>query len=122
MNRFTVDPARPITRPWQPPPPTPGRVDFFRIHALALDRLGDVLMWFLPEGSKTGLGTFWEGHHPTRQLMVRVSLLSGAWAEPDTGASGKDLVSLTAHLFGLPQGKASVALARKLGVAVFAHA
>lgn len=121
MNRHSFDYDRPVTGRWEPPPPTPGRLDFWRINALALDRLGDVLTAFLPVGQETE-GAYWEGHHPARPIMVRVSLLTGAWAEPDTGRSGRDLVSLTAHLFGLKPGQAAVRLARFINVEVVAYA
>jgi hypothetical protein len=107
--------------PLDVPAPTPGRLDFFRIHALAWDRIDDVIGWFLPEGREVG-GAYWEGHHPLRPEMVRVNLLTGAWAEPNTGRSGQDLVSLVAYLFGLKQGAAASALARKLKVEVIAYA
>ena len=103
------------------PAPTPGRLDFFRIHAYALDRLEDVLAWFLPDGQETP-DVHWAGHHPLRPVNVRVNLLTGAWDEPETGRSGQDLVSLVAHLFDMKQGEAAAALARKLKVEVIAYA
>lgn len=103
------------------PAPTPGRLDFFRIHAYAWDRLDDVIAWFLPEGEETP-DNHWAGHHPLRPMTVRVNLLTGAWAEPETGRSGRDLVSLVAHLFGMKQGAAAAKLAKKLKIEVIAYA
>ena len=120
MKRAPLANDRPLTVPWQPPPSTPGRLDFWRIHALALDRLADLLAAFLPVGSETA-DACWEGWHPQRYVLVRVCLLSGAWSEPSTGRSGPDLVSLIAHLFGLRQGAAAARLARWLDVEVVAY-
>jgi hypothetical protein len=120
MKRGTYQTDRPLTAPWQPPASTPGRIDFWRINALALDRLGDVVTTFLPVGGETD-DAFWEGYHPERPSMVRVSLLTGAWTEPNTGRSGTDIVSLIGHLFGLRQGLAAARLARWLNVEVVAH-
>lgn len=120
MRNHAFPPAR-LLDPVAVPDPKPGRLDFFRIHALALDRIEDVIDWFLPEGRDVG-GAYWEGHHSLRPEMVRVNLLTGAWAEPNTGQSGQDLVSLVAHLFGMKQGAAAAALARKLKVEVIAYA
>lgn len=99
----------------------PGRLDYFRIHAYALDRLGDVLAAFLPEGMEQP-GACYIGQHPDRPIPVTVSLLTGAWNEPQTGASGRDLVSLVAHLFGFNQAQAARKLARWLNIAAVAYA
>lgn len=120
MTAHNLPPLR-LLDPLVIPAPTPGRLDFHRIHALALDRLDEVIDWFLPIGRETE-GAYWEGHHPLRPELVRVSLLTGAWSEPNTGRSGPDLVSLVARLFGMRQGAAAAALARKLKVEVIAHA
>ena len=98
-----------------PPYTPPGRLDFYRIHAHALDRLGDVLALLLPDGAETD-DARWIGSHPKRPLRISVSLLSGCWEEVDTGRTGPDLVSLVAHLFGIRQGEAARRLAQWLGV------
>lgn len=92
----------------------PGKIDFFRIHALALDRLGDLLAVLLPTGTETD-DARWLGCHPDRPMLVSVSLLSGCWDEPNTGRAGRDLVSLTAHCCGLSQAAAARRLAAWLG-------
>ena len=115
------DPTHPITRPWQPPYTSPGQLDFFRIHAYALDRLGDVLATFLPHGAELP-GAYYVGSHPDRPILVRVCLLGGAWNEAETGQSGRDLVSLIAHLFGMSQAQAARKLSAWLGIAAVAHA
>jgi hypothetical protein len=122
ITRPVCDPPdKPLTGRWRFPDPRPGELDFWRIHALALDRLGDVIGWFLPEGVETDDG-YWQGLHPDRPILIRVSLLTGKWTEPISGRSGADLVSLVAHLFAISQPKAAAALARKLGANVVAHA
>ena len=98
-----------------------GKLDFFRIHSLTLDRLGDFLTLILPEGSET-YDARWLGAHPLRPILVSVSLLSGAWEEPDTGRAGRDLVSLTAYLLGVSQTAAARRLAAWLGASEVRYA
>lgn len=99
----------------------PGRLDFYRINALALDRLGDILDLLLPAGGETP-DAYWVGAHSARPMTIRVSLLSGAWEEINTGRTGRDLISLVAHLFGLPQAAAARRLAAWLGASEVRHA
>jgi hypothetical protein len=108
-----------------PRAPTPGRIDFGRIHAFALDRLTDLLALVLPIGVETASATgawVWLGSHRDRPVIVAVNLLTGAWDEPVTGQGGPDLVSLTAHLFGLRPVEAARRLAAWLGVEARRHA
>lgn len=97
----------PVSRPWEPPAPRLGRIDFWRCHGLALDNLGTLLDRLLPRGGETPCRTYWEGSHPARPLVIRVSLLSGAWTELDTGKSAADLVSLVAHCMNCDPWRAS---------------
>jgi hypothetical protein len=106
-----------LFRPPEIPQVQPGRIDFFRIHALALDWLGDLLAAVLPIGTETD-DARWQGCHPDRPLLVTVSLLSGCWEECSTGRAGRDLVSLTAHLLGITQAAAARQLAEWLGAEV----
>ena len=76
-----------------------------------------VLTLVLPDGAQTD-DARWIGSHPERPVLVSVSLLSGAWEEPDTGRTGRDLVSLVAHLFGLSQAQAARRLAADTGAIV----
>ena len=113
----------------QPPPPKryvpPGGIDFFRLNALALDRMDELLRDILPDGHEgpTDAGHWaWHGSHPQRRELVQVDLMVGAWTEPNTGKSGKDLLSLCAHLFGVSNGRAAHLMADWLDVGVRAHA
>jgi hypothetical protein len=108
-----------------PRAPRPGLIDFGRIHAFALDRLPELLKLVLPIGTESASPTgawVWLGSHPDRPVIVAVNLLTGAWDEPDTGQGGPDLVSLTAHLFGLRPVEAAQRLAAWLGVEARRHA
>lgn len=99
--------------PWKRTVP-PGQLDFWRIHAFALDQLDDLLAVLLPNGTREG--ATWGGWHPDRPGMVNVCLLGGAWDEPGTGRGGRDLVSLVAYLGGLGQGQAARWLASWTGI------
>lgn len=97
----------------------PGRIDFWRCHAHALDRLGGLLVALLPDGSCRG--SYWIGRHPNHPYAIAVCLLCGAWDEPETGLGGRDLVSLTAHLGGIGQVQAARWLADWAGISVRRH-
>ena len=100
-------------------------IDFHRLHCLALDRLEELLDFLLPEGHEgaTAGGRWsWNGHHPQRREMVQVCLLVGTWAEPNTGKSGRDLISLYGHMFGVSPGRAAHMLAEWLGAEIRAYA
>lgn len=104
--------------PWKRPL-RPGQMDFWRIHAFALDRLDELLELLLPEGAEgiTNRGIVaWTGWHPDRPTIVVVNLLTGAWDEPQTGRGGADLIGLVAHLCGLGQGQAARWLADWTGI------
>jgi hypothetical protein len=103
----------------------PGRIDFHRLHCLALDRLPELLAFLLPIGTEapSEAGNWcWFGSHPNRRIIVAVCLLSGAWDEPATGKGGRDLVSLYGHLFGVSGGRAAHMLAEWLGAELRAYA
>lgn len=103
----------------------PGSLDFFRLHALALDRLDELLAFILPEGHEgpTASGRWvWFGHHPQRPELVTVCLLTGAWSEPNAGCGGRDLVSLYGHVFGVSPGRAYHMMAEFLDVDAVAYA
>ncbi len=100
-------------------------IDFYRLHALALDRLDELLAVILPEGHEGGGwgGRWcWIGAHPLRPERVEVCLLIGCWNEPNTGAAGLDLVSLYSHVFGVSPGRGAHLLAEWLGAEVRAYA
>lgn len=101
-------------------PVRPGGIDFVRLHALALDRLDDLLADMLPEGSDvvTADGWIaWRGRRPGHASPVDVDLLIGRWDQYDTGRGGHDLVSLRAFLDdGSTMGRAARSLAAWLKV------
>jgi hypothetical protein len=102
-----------------------GKIDFYRLHCLALDRLPQLLHLTLPYGEEVAGpgGTWcWLGSHPDRPEIVRVELLVGTWDEPNTGKSGRDLVSFFGHMFGLSPGRAAHEIAKWMGAEVRAHA
>jgi hypothetical protein len=112
---------------WTPQPRAvpPGGIDFHRLHCLALDRLPELLALLLPEGQEGGTAAgawAWHGWHPLRPELVQVCLLGGTWTEPNTGRSGRDLVSLYGHMFGVGNGRAARMLAEWLGAEVRAYA
>jgi hypothetical protein len=111
----------PVKTPYTPP----GGINFFRLHALALDRLDELLDDILPDGHEgpTDAGHWaWHGSHPERRELVQVDLMVGAWTEPNTGKSGKDLVSLYGRIYGVSNGRAAHMLAEWLNADVVAHA
>lgn len=116
--------AWPRGLPWKRPL-RPGGLDFWRIHAFALDFLPELLAVLLPEGARTitgGGADAWVGWHPDRPEPIAVCLLGGAWDEPGTGAGGRDLVGLVAHLTGQGQGQAARWLAGFCGIEGRRHA
>ena len=118
FQRIMARPAPPVRQP------APGELDFARINAWALDRLGDLLRLTAPLGRRetTPAGAIvWQGFHPARPLIVQVCLFTGAWAEPVTCKGGRDLVSFAAHVFGLSPGAAARRLAAWLGIEAVRH-
>jgi len=106
--------AWPRGAPWKRPL-RPGALDFWHVHAHALDQLDELLGALLPHGARgrTELGSIaWIGSHPDRPETVQVCLLTGRWHEPATGRGGPDLISLVAYLTGQGQGQAARWLAR----------
>jgi hypothetical protein len=111
----------PVKTPYTPP----GGINFFRLHALALDRLEELLDDILPngfEGPSCEGNWCWHGSHPNRPELVLVCMLGGGWSEPNTGKSGKDLVSLYGRIYGVSNGRAAHLLAEWLNADVVAHA
>ncbi len=91
-------------------------LDFVAIHNAALHRIQELLPSWLPGGRFNGAeyqcgdATGGPGH------SFSVNLAEGNWYEFAGGSGGADMVSLYAHLHGLPQGQAAKALAKELGV------
>ena len=75
--------------PWEKPVAV-GQVDWWRVHAYALDRLDELLSRSLPDGQFTDNGTAWRGRHDEAAPW---SLLAGTWSEPATGKRGSESAS-----------------------------
>ena len=97
-----------------------GEIDYWRVHAHALDRLGTVLAVFLPGGEPTPRVCY-VASHPHSGSRIEVSLLSGRWWDAGAGKQGRDLVSLVAHITGLTMPRAATKLARHAGVEARRH-
>lgn len=96
---------------------------FAEIAAAALAQAPSLLAEWLPQGKRAESGTEWVALNPmradTKLGSFTISLVSGKWADFATDDSGLDLVSLYAYLFHQGnQGKAAVALAERLGIAL----
>lgn len=95
-----------------------GRVDFARVNRVALARAEAVVRGLLPNGLR--VGSEWVAHNPSRTGRhklgsFKVNLVSGKWGDFSLNVSGGDLVSLAAHVAGLPQREAAIRLAESLG-------
>lgn len=106
--------------PWERPVAV-GQIDFFKVHAYTLDRLGEILQCVLRERDATYDDTYWRGRHDSRSNWVIVSLLSGAWSDPAADTRGHDLVGLIAHLYQMPQRQAAMRLGAMLGIEAIRH-
>ena len=91
-------------------------IDFAAINQAALSTLPAILARWLPDGRR--LGREWVARNPLRQDRTpgsfKVNLATGRWADFAVGASGGDVVSLAAYLFGLSQGAAARKVAEML--------
>ena len=99
-----------------------GAIDYFKVHAYALDRLDELLERALPDGDCIDNGSTWRGRHNEQSTWIEVSLLSGAWFDPAARKRGTDLVSLCAHIYRLTSSQAAVRLGQWLGVEAIRHA
>jgi hypothetical protein len=94
------------------------RLDFAAINAAALHDLPTLLARWLPDGRVQGRE--FVACNPRRADRhagsFKINLRNGRWSDFATGDKGGDPISLTAYLFGLPQGEAARRLATMLGV------
>ena len=99
-----------------------GEVDYFKVHAYALDRILELLPKALPwDADFVDHRTVWRGRHDERAHWITVSLLTGEWFEPAASKCGTDLVSLIAHIYGMPRRRAAIRLAQQLGIEAVRH-
>jgi hypothetical protein len=96
-----------------------GQVDFWRVHAYALDRLDDLLAAVLPHGDFTEDGT-WRGRNDEHGHWIEVSF-SGNWHDALASKRGHDLVGLVAHIYRMSRRRAAIRLARLLGIGAVRH-
>jgi hypothetical protein len=93
-------------------------LDFEAINQVALARLPDLCVRWLPDGRRRGRE--YVARNPLRADRragsFSVNLISGRWADFAIGARGGDPVSLAAYLSGLGQADAARRLAEMLGV------
>jgi hypothetical protein len=98
-----------------------GQIDYFKVHAYALDRLDELLGTVLPDGDFTDNGTAWRGRHDERAHWITVSLLSGEWFDPIARKRGNDLVGLIADVYRMSRRRAAIRLAQQLGIEAVRH-
>jgi hypothetical protein len=98
-----------------------GQIDYFKVHAYALDRLDELLDRALPDGEFSDRGTVWRGRHDERANWIIVSSLTGAWSDPAARKRGGDLISLAAHVYRITPSQAAVRLGQWLGIEAIRH-
>lgn len=98
-----------------------GEIDFWKVHAYALDRYGELLSRVLPLGDFSDCYTTWRGRHDKRGNWITVLLLSGAWSDPTARKYGSDLVGLIAHIYRLTPRRAAIRLGQWLGIDAVRH-
>jgi hypothetical protein len=96
-----------------------GKIDYFRAHAYALDRLEELLEHILPVGDV--VDETWRGRHDEQSDWITVSLINGEWSDPANKKQGRDIVSLIGHIYGLSQGRAAIELGQWAGVQAVRH-
>ena len=98
------------------PPPLPP-IDFQAINRVALHRLPEICARWLSGGRKEGDEWVCGDLSGKPGRSCKVNLFSGKWADfAEGGASGGDVISLTAAIHNLSQGEAARRLADMLGI------
>jgi hypothetical protein len=92
-----------------------GKIDYFRVHAYALDRLGELLMHVLPDGERVD-DTTWRRRHDDLANWITISLISGKWSDPKAAKHGLDIVSLISHVYGLSPRVTAISLGQWVGI------
>lgn len=98
-----------------------GEIDYWRVHAYALERLGQLLVRVLPLGGFVNRYTTWRGRHDESSNWIEVSLLTGDWSDPAARKHGNDLVGLVAHVYRLTPRRAAIRLGQWLGIEAVRH-
>jgi hypothetical protein len=98
-----------------------GAIDYYKVHAYALDRLHEVLCHVLPLHELIDNGAKWRGCRGGRSPIFEVSLLSGEWQCPTLKKRGTDLVGLVACAFTLRRSRAAILLAQELDIEARRH-
>jgi hypothetical protein len=101
--------------PWEKPV---GIINWWRIHAYALDRIDEILPLALPDGDLTEEDD-WRGRHDEGAPWFIVNRLTGTWSEPASG--GSDLAGLIAAIYGISMRRAAIKLASQLGIEGVRH-
>jgi hypothetical protein len=91
---------------------TPFEVE--QLESQAVNVMPAILKRWLPDGRISN--QHWSAPHPkNRTRTLSVDLLTGAWREFPTGASGRTITSLIIHFTGLPQEEALLNLTAMIG-------
>jgi hypothetical protein len=95
-------------------------IDFEAINRVALQRLPDLCVRWLPNGRRRGheYVALNPRRADRRAGSFSINLNSGCWSDFAIGARGGDVVSLAAYLSGLGQADAARRLGEMLGVRV----
>ncbi|WP_245214453.1 hypothetical protein [Roseomonas indoligenes] len=110
-GRATGPRGRPAA-PQQPP-----SIDFQAVNRVALHRLPDICARWLSGGRKEGDEWVCGDLSGKPGRSCKVNLVTGKWADfAADGASGGDVISLTAAIHNLSQGEAARRLADMLGI------
>jgi len=106
--------------PWERPVVV-GQVDYWRVHAWALDRIDELVHVVLPDGGFIDSDTAWRGRRNERGNWITVALLTGAWFDPVASKRGSDLPGLISHIYRMSRRRAAIRLAAQLGVEAVRH-
>lgn len=106
--------------PWERPVAA-GQIDYWKVHAYALDRLPELLCMILLDGELTDGGTTWRGRHDPAGDWFEVSMLSGQWCNASRRRRGWCLVGLVADIYRMPSWRAAQRLAQQLGIEAVRH-
>jgi len=99
-----------------------GEIDWWHVHAHALDRIDELLPRILSGREAADDEVTWRGRHDATGPPIEVSLLTGRWFDHTAHKRGYDLVSLFAHIYRMPPRRAALALAEWCGTEAIRHA
>jgi hypothetical protein len=99
-----------------------GQVDYWRVHAYALDRILELLPKALPwDADIIDHHTAWRGRHDKCSNWITVSLMTGRWFDSTASKRGDDLPGLIAHVYRMSRRRAAIRLAAMLGIEALRH-